>query len=255
VAFPARTNIWKVSLQGNAILKQKRLANLFDLEQTCANISLKKNLYERAYAQNILLFISIYKNIQNILVTTHTLLKRIHICMLKVLCQNLHMSIFKAFCYQKLHTHIWSILLAYKIFCCFIHIYLYIYAHWWANLMSYTHLHLFEKEFSCHLSTLERQFPIIYIHFGKHSRATFNMCTFFERLLMLPTHKYTYFERHFYATNPTYTDFSKVLFAIYSHTLQGISMLYIFTYIHTIERYFPCYLDARYSSWGSQPKF
>jgi len=47
----------------------------------------------------------------------------------------LHMSVFKVFCYQKLHTHIQGILLlklAYKliqVFCCFIHIYLYIYAH------------------------------------------------------------------------------------------------------------------------------
>jgi len=78
----------------------------------------------------------------------------------------IHMSIFKVFCYQKLHTHIWSILLPHKIFCCFIHIYLYIYAHWRANLMPCTHLHLFEKEFSCHLSILERQFHIIYSFWG-----------------------------------------------------------------------------------------
>jgi len=96
------------------------------------------------------------------------------------------------------------------------------------------HIYSFWEAFSCHIQH-------VYI--------------FFERLLMLPTHKYTYFERHFYATDPTYTNFWKALFAIYSHTLQGISMLYIFTYIHTIERYFPCYLDARYSSWGSLPKF
>ena len=87
----------------------------------------------------------------------------------------------------------------------------------------------------------------------------------FERLLMLPTHKYAYFERHFFififcylsniykflkgifATYPTYTNFWKAFFAIYLHTLQGIScyifthfarhffMLYIFTYF---ARYF-----------------
>ena len=88
---------------------------------------------------------------------------------------------------------------------------------------------------------------------------------FFGRLLLLPTHKYTYFEKHFYATHPT---LCKALHAIYIHImqgilfnflqgilfniLQGISMLYIFTYIHTVERYFPCYLGARYSSRGSQ---
>ena len=63
------TNIRKVNLQGNDILEQKQHTNLFDLEQTCAHISLKKNIYERAYAQNILLSISIYKDIQNILAT------------------------------------------------------------------------------------------------------------------------------------------------------------------------------------------
>jgi len=50
-------------------LKQKQHTNLFDLEQTCAHISLKKNIYERTYAQNILLSTSIYKDIQNILAT------------------------------------------------------------------------------------------------------------------------------------------------------------------------------------------
>ena len=66
---------------------------------------------------------------------------------------------------------------------------------------------------------------------------------FFERLLMLPIHKYTYFERHFYATYPTHTDFWNALFAIhshfaryfyaiYSHTMQGISMLYIYSHIY-----------------------
>jgi len=32
----------KFSLQGNATLKKKRYVNLFDLEQTCAHISLKR---------------------------------------------------------------------------------------------------------------------------------------------------------------------------------------------------------------------
>ena len=115
------------------------------------------------------------------------------------------------------HVHILSILLPQTTYAhleysiniyIFVVSYLFIYAHWRAKLMSCTHLHLFEKELSCHLSTLERQFHIIY-SFGKHSRAIFDMGTFFERLLMLPIHKYTYFERHFYATYPTYTDFWK----------------------------------------------
>jgi len=128
--------------------------------------------------QNILLFISIYMNIQNILATTHTLLKRTHICMLKVLCQNLHVHIQSILLPKITYAHL-KYFISIQNFLLFHSLYLYIYAHWWANVMSYTHLHLFEKEFSCHLSTLERQFPIIYINFGKHSRATFNMCTFF----------------------------------------------------------------------------
>ena len=38
--FPAKTNIWKVSLQETYILKQKWHDNLSDLGQTCAHISL-----------------------------------------------------------------------------------------------------------------------------------------------------------------------------------------------------------------------
>ena len=119
------------------------------------------------------------------------------------------------YCVKIAHVHILSILLLQTTYAhleyfiniyIFVVSYLFIYAHWRAKLMSCTHLHLFEKELSCHLSTLERQFHIIY-SFGKHSRAIFDMGTFFERLLMLPIHKYTYFERHFYATYPTYIDF------------------------------------------------
>ena len=109
----------------------------------------------------------------------------------------LHMSVFKVFCYQKLHTHIQGILLpklTYKliqVFCCFIHIYLYIYAHLRANFMLCTHLHLFEKEFSCHLSTLWKAIPhhmfILRSILVPHS----NMCTFIKRFTTYST--YTHF--------------------------------------------------------------
>jgi len=164
-----RTNIWKLNLQGNAILKKKRHANLFDLEQTCAHISLKKNIYERAYAQNVLPFISIYKDIQNIPATTHILLKRNHICMLKVLCQNVHIQ---------------SILLpkiTYAHLKYFINIKFFVAS----STFIYTYMHIGES-ISCHAHTciyLKRNFHAIYlhlkcnstsyIHFGKHSRATF----------------------------------------------------------------------------------
>ena len=91
------------------------------------------------------------------------------------------------YCVKITHVHILSILLpqtTYEHLEYFINIYiffvsyLFIYAHWRAKLMSCTHLHLFEKELSCHLSTPERQFHIIY-SFGKHSRAIFVMGTFF----------------------------------------------------------------------------
>jgi len=117
----------------------------------------------------------------------------------------LHMSIFKVFFYQKLPTHIWSILLTYKTFCCFIHIY----AHWRANLMSCTHLHLFEKEFSCHLSTLERQFHIIYsfweafschiqhVYIYKALDHLFNIYTFYLKGIFC--YIFTHFARNFHA--------------------------------------------------------
>ena len=74
---------------------------------------------------------------------------------------------------------------------------------------------------------------------------------FFGRLLLLPTHKYTYFEKHFYATHPT---LCKALHAIYIHIMQGIFMLYIFifckafystfckAFYSTFCKAFPCYI-------------
>jgi len=42
----------------------------------------------------------------------------------------------------------------------------------------------------------------------------------------------------------------KALFTILSFC--KVFSCHIFTYIYTVERYFPCYLGARYLSWGSQ---
>ena len=154
--------------------------------------------------------------------------------MLKVLCQNYTCPYSKYFA-TKNYLRTFEV---FKNFCCFIHIYLYIYAYWIANLASCTHLHLFENEFSCHLSTLERQFHIIY-SFGKHSRAIFAIGTFFfERLLMLPTHKYTYFERHFFTLPILHIQIFEMHYLLYIHTLQGIFM----PYIHTLCKAFPCYI-------------
>ena len=72
----------------------------------------------------------------------------------------LHISIFKVFCYQKLPTHIWSILLTCKFL--LFHSHLSIHICTFESPSHVTHTLAFEKEFSCHLSTLERQLHIIY---------------------------------------------------------------------------------------------
>ena len=84
--------------------------------------------------------------------------------------------------------------------------------------------------------------------------------TFFGRLLFLHTHKYTYLKNT--STLPIQT-LCKALHAIFIHIMQGIFMLYIYSYfarhfilhiyIYTYyRRAFSCYLSARHSSWGSK---
>ena len=99
-----RANIWKVSLQGNAILKQKWHANPFDLEQICAHISLKKNIYQRAYVPSILLFINIQGYSKHS--SYHIYIEKNSYMHAQGIVPKLHMSIFKVFGYQKLPTHI-----------------------------------------------------------------------------------------------------------------------------------------------------
>ena len=69
----------------------------------------------------------------------------------------------------------------------------------------------------------------MYIFFDKpfHATSYIYTHTFFGRILLLPTHKYTYFEKHFYATHRT---LCRALHAIYIHIMQGIFMLYIYSY-------------------------
>jgi len=126
------------------------------------------------------------------------------------------------------------------------------------------HILAFEKELSCHLYTFEGQFHIIY-SFGKRPHAIFDMGTFSKMLLMLPIPKYAYVERNFllliHTLQGIFMPYIHTLCKVfprhlYSHIyipLKGIfHATYIHTYMHTIERYFPCYLGAKYSSWGSQ---
>ena len=125
-----------------------------------------------------------------------------------------HVHILSILLPQTTHTHL-KYFINIQIFCCSIPIYIYISAHWRANLTSRTHLHLKRNLHAIYL-TLEGQFHIIY-SFGKHSRAIFGMGThFFERLLMLPIHNYTYLKSLIY----------------YSLILQGIFMPYIHIYIY-----------------------
>ena len=125
-----------------------------------------------------------------------------------------------------------------------------------------THTLAFEKELSCHLSTLEEQFQIIY-SFGKHSCAIFGMGTFFflkgflcylstnihilKGIFTLPIHKYTFLKCIIY-----YSFTLQGIFMPYIHTLCNIFLCHIFTYIYTpLKKHLPRYLGAKCQSWGS----
>ena len=97
----------------------------------------------------------------------------------------LHMSILKVFCYQKLPTHIWSILLTYKKYFLLFHSHLFIHictleipshvmhtlTFIWKGIFMPSNLHLRGNSTS-------------YIHFGKHS----NMRTFIKCLTTYSTY-------------------------------------------------------------------
>ena len=85
-----------------------------------------------------------------------------------------------------------------------------------------THTLAFEKELSCHLSTLEGKFHIIY-SFGKHSHAISDMGTFFLKGSLC----YLSINKHIL----------KGIFAIHSHFAR-----YFMPYIHTLCKAFSCYI-------------
>jgi len=139
--------------------------------------------------------------------------------MLKILCPNYTCSYPNHFATTNYLRTFEVFYLTYK-FCCFIHIHLYTYAHRKANLTLCTHLHL------------KRKFHAIYIHLRGNSTSYTHLGSilvpfltwvhFFKRLLILPIHKYTYFERHFFATH---SHFARYFYAIYSYMylpLKGI---------------------------------
>jgi len=148
--------------------------------------------------------------------------------MLKVLCQNYICPYPKHFAPTNyLHTfEVFNI----QNFCCFIHIYLYIYEHWKANLTSCTHLHL-KRNFHAiyiylrgnstsyiHLGSILVPF-LTWVHFLKSSLCYLSTnINILKGIFTLPIHKYTYFERHF---------------LLFIHTLQGIFYaiyIHIYTY-------------------------
>ena len=114
-----------------------------------------------------------------------------------------------------------------------------IYLHLKGNFTSYIHLGSILVSF------------LTWVHFfWKTPYATYPQIYIFWKAFL---HYLSYIYRFFFKCiiGHTFT-LCKVFYALYSHTLQSISTLYTFTYIHTAERYFSCYLGARYSSRGSQ---
>ena len=114
------------------------------------------------------------------------------------------------------------------------------------------HMHIGKKITSCTYLHLKREFHAIIYSFRKRPQAIFvDMGTFSKRLLMLLILKYAYVERHFLLLIHTLQGILCHIFT-YIHTpLKGVfHATHIHTHIHTIERYFLCYLDAKYPSWG-----
>ena len=98
--------------------------------------------------------------------------------------------------------------------------------------MSRTHLHLFDKELSCYLSTLERQFHIIY-SFGKHSRAIFDMGTFFWKAP--------------YATYPQIYIFWKAFLRYLSYIYRFLKCIICYTF--TLCKVFLCHIFTHFATY------
>ena len=161
---------------------------------------------------------------------------------------------------QTTHTHL-KYFINIQIFCCSMPIYLYIYAHWRANLTSRTHLHL------------KRNFHAIYLHLRSNSTSYIHLGSilvpflawvhFFLKgflcylstnihilkgIFTLPIHKYTFLKCIIY-----YSFTLQGIFMPYIHTLCNIFLchIYLHIYLHTIEKHLPRYLGAKCQSWGS----
>ena len=204
------------------ILTQKCHVNPSDLDQTHMIHSCT-----HACVENTLLFTSTYKDIQNILVTTHIYIfsEKILTRMLKVLCQNYICSYHNYFTTTN-YPHTFEVFYQHTNFVVSF-IFIYTYMHIGESISRLAHTCIWKGTFM----------PSIYT-WGAIPHHIFIWEAFscylwhgyiFERLLMLLIHKYTYFEMHYLL----FIHFARYFYAIYSHTLQHIFMPYIFTHIST----------------------
>jgi len=134
--------------------------------------------------------------------------------MLKILCPNYTCSYPKHFATTNYLRTFEVFYLTYK-FCCFIHIYLYTYAHWKANLTSCTHLHL------------KRKFHAIYIHLRGNSTSYTHLGS-----ILVPFLTWVHFLKGSLYYLSTNIHILKDIFLLLIHTLQGIFMPYIHIYTY-----------------------
>ena len=144
------------------------------------------------------------------------------------------MSIFKVFCYQKLPTHIWSILLTYKFIYTYMHIGDPISCHAYTCIylkMNFHAIYLHLKGNSTsyiHLGSILVPF-LTWVHFWKAPYANYPQIYIFWKAFL----RYLSFIYRFWnALFATHSHFARYFYAIYSHTLQGIFMLYIYSHIY-----------------------
>ena len=114
------------------------------------------------------------------------------------------------------------------------HSYLYIHICTLESQSHFSHTLAFEKKPSCHLPNSWGAI-LHHIFIWEAFLCNFGMSTFFERPLMLPTHKYTYFEMHYLL----FIHFARYFNAIYSHI-----------YLHTIEKASPTLLRCKVPIMG-----
>ena len=112
------------------------------------------------------------------------------------------------------------------------------------HILVTTHIYIFEKNTHSRAQGIVSKFTPIHI---------LNILLITNYLHIFEILKYAYVEGHILLLIHTLQCILCHIFT-YIHTIERYFPCYLYshTYIHTIERYFPCYLDAKYPSWGSQ---